>query len=438
MLGGELLVVVLSVFIRLPFGMIVCMWNTSWSGAECTELAEQLLAVAPRLALGIDIIWADARGLDAVELAQQLLTRTNARVGIGRTPITAEIAARTATNGINQAPDDERTFIAPLPLTVLSIDPKLEELLHGVGVETCGQLAALEREAIEVRFGPELVRAWHFARAEDPRRVFGPIPAEPPHASIEFVDYVISDPERLIFSVNALLGGVCEDLRANGRHARRIRLSLSLANGDRWERTLRPARPSASRAVWLRLTRAVLEKITVADAVNGIALDVDGTESAVSVQGDLFDAGFATVSAVDAALARLIEAQGDVLARPETNEHPLAEKRTAFVAETPVEYLDSPVSGRARDPALTLQLFNEPREILVETVRRRDHILPIRYRDGKWIQLVNAAGPDRVSGGRWEEPYAREYFRGVTVDGVLVWLYRDARTDLWYLHGYWD
>ena len=87
---------------------------------------------------------------------------------------------------------------------------------------------------------------------------------------------------------------------------------------------------------------------------------------------------------------------------------------------------------------------------------RRDHQVPIRYRDvrtsagrdtavdvgppadGRWHQLVHVAGPDRVSGGVWEEAYAREYFRATSVDGALVWLFRDARRDAWYLHGWWD
>ena len=50
----------------------------------------------------------------------------------------------------------------------------------------------------------------------------------------------------------------------------------------------------------------------------------------------------------------------------------------------------------------------------------------------------SAAGPDRVSGGQWTEPYAREYFRCVTETGALVWLFRDARENEWYLHGWWD
>jgi hypothetical protein len=224
-------------------------------------------------------------------------------------------------------------------------------------------------------------------------------------------------------------------------------LTLSLANHEKWERVLRPARPSASRAVWLRLTRAVLERITVSDAVSGIALVVDGIEPASAIQGDLFDAGFATATAVDAVLDRLVEAQGEVMVEPDPSAHPLVEKRSAFVAERPKSWADQRkritdpvhVNVSVNDPpGLTLQLLTAPREVLVETVKRRDHQVPIRYRDGQWKQLVTAAGPDRISGGRWDETYAREYFRAVTVDGLLVWLYREARTDHWYLHGWWD
>lgn len=430
--------------------MIVALWAPQW-GSALEVLAERLLQAAPRLALGSEIIWADARGLDAAALAERLRQAAQAetaevRAGVGRVAVSAEVAARTATaeQPVQVLPEDERACLAAQPLTVLQIAEPLRELLYGVGVETCGELAALDREAIEVRFGPEVLRLWQWSRAQDDRRLFSAPSAEPPRASIDFIDYVITDPERLIFSVNALLGGICDDLQAHGRHARRVQLALSLANGESWDRVLRPARPTASRTVWLRLARALLERITTSDAVSGIALLVDGIEAATSVQGDLFDTGFATASAVDGAVARLVESQGEVVADADMSEHPLPEQRSAWKADragVPVQPSGSQHNGEAprQISGLTLQLLPEPREVLVESVRRRDHSVPIRYRDGQWKQLVTAAGPDRISGGRWEQqPYAREYFRAVTVDGVLVWLYRDARTDGWYLHGWWD
>ena len=59
--------------------------------------------------------------------------------------------------------------------------------------------------------------------------------------------------------------------------------------------------------------------------------------------------------------------------------------------------------------------------ILVDTATRRDHEVPIRYRDDDgWHDLVDVAGPDRVSGGEWESAFAREYFKCVREDGMLV------------------
>jgi hypothetical protein len=99
---------------------------------------------------------------------------------------------------------------------------------------------------------------------------------------------------------------------------------------------------------------------------------------------------------------------------------------------------------------LTLQLLPLPQPILVDTAPRRDHDVPIRYRDDSgWHQLVDVAGPDRVSGGEWESPFAREYFKCVREDGMLVWMFmaKDQRMAVdtgegkdhwWFLQGWWD
>src|SRR5690606_11793230 len=93
-------------------------------------------------------------------------------------------------------------------------------------------------------------------------------------------------------------------------------------------------------------------------------------------------------------------------------------------------------SGRADQ--LTLQLLPTPKLIQVETERRRDHEAPARGHDGAWKRIVDVAGPDRLSGGQWDRSYAREYFRVVTEDGLLLWIFRDALQGRWYLHGWWD
>jgi protein ImuB len=425
----------------------VCLWSPAWRTGEGPglRLGAALLEVAPRIVVERrGVVWADARGLPAERLARELaavalkfLAAPQAAVGVGvaAEAVAAELAAKTADGGIAVVPPgSEREFSASLPLSLLEPDAGILPLLDGVGVGTCGELAALDREAVEVRFGTEGVALWRRARCEGPQRLFPPVVPERPRASLDFVDYVVTDPERLVFTAHALLGTLCEALRDRGEHARLLRLRLPLASGELWEREVRATRGTASRERWLRLVRNVLERITVPDAVAGMSLELEATEPAVALQGDLFDRGFATASAVDAALARLMDDHGEAGRSPDTG---LGPGRRADLAG----------AAPAAAAALTLQLLPEPREVDVEGAPRRDHTVPVRYRErrrgrarqARWRAIVTAAGPDRASGGQWEQSaYAREYFRCVTEDGALVWLFREGRTGGWYLHGWWD
>lgn len=195
-------------------------------------------------------------------------------VGVADIPIAAELAARLSSEPFFVRSGRERQWLAPLRLERLEPEPSLLTLLHGVGIERCGPLAALEREAVEVRFGPEGVALWRLARGQDPRLLFGRPAPERPHASLDFVDYVVTDPERLLFTANALLGPVCAAMGRRGLHARRLLMRLELADGSSWQRSLRAARPTASRARWRGLIRSRLERLTVPDAVAGMRLEV--------------------------------------------------------------------------------------------------------------------------------------------------------------------
>jgi hypothetical protein len=472
----------------------VCLWSPSWptGAAFPADLAVALLTEAPRLAVGESgRVWADARGLSGGALAETLLRVArehgveDVRAGVAMTAIAAEVAAvhgevgagarclglgvgeiaqqspAPSTQHLSPAPSTlvrlgvDRDYLAPFPISVLSPPEHLVPLLDGIGLETCADLARLDAESIEVRLGADGVRLWRLARADDARWLFRPTPHALPSASLDWVEYTLTDAGRLLFVINALADSVCTELVARGERAREISLIFSLANHKPLTQTIRTARASADRARWMRLIRDALERITLPDAVTGVALRVEGVTGNEGAQGDLFDRGFASTGAVEDSLAQLVDDQGDdVLVAPQNSKHPLLDARTRWVTEgqvrggrwevregprtgSPTSHLPPPTS----QPALALQLLTPPRPIAVATEQRRDHEIPVRYRDdGTWHDLVEAAGPDRVSGGQWDVAYAREYYRCVRGDGVLVWLFRDAvHADTgWYLHGWWD
>jgi len=417
------------------------------------QLVPALLGVAPRVLVGArGTVWADARGMNAPSLASALCEifhdgSMKVRAAISLAPICAEVAARYGRGGdgalIAIEPGTEREYLAPFPIGVLEPSPYLSTLLDGVGVEKCGDLARLELESVEVRFGAEGARLWRLSRADDSRRIFASMPRSLPSASLDWVDYTLKDPERLVFIINALVGNISTELKSRGQCAREMMMIFSLANRETYEHQLRPARSTASHKAWMRLIRTHLERIVLPDGVVGITIRVESVTGEVERQGDIFDRGFATARAAEETIAQLLDDQGAVVVTPRNTQHPLIDRRTEWVSQEPAHasariQLREKVVKATAAPRLTLQLLPEPRRIAVTTKRRRDHAIPTQYRDKEWLTIVSAAGPDRVSGGQWNEPYAREYFRCVTDDGMMVWLFRDARTDEWFVHGWWD
>jgi hypothetical protein len=85
-----------------------------------------------------------------------------------------------------------------------------------------------------------------------------------------------------------------------------------------------------------------------------------------------------------------------------------------------------------------LCLLPDPLPVWVKTVGGR----PVELRDGlKTRDIATAEGPERLSGDWWKDPYRREYFRVCTMDGELLWVYREIRRTgelRWWLHGWWD
>ena len=143
------------------------------------------------------MIWADARSLKARDVIIDLIAasiqqdNTIPQVGISLVPITAEVAARfsreitpspaaeTAHPRTTVLPGRESEFLAPLPIFMLEPSPHLASLFEGVGIEKCGDLARLEGESVEVRFGAEGVQFLEDGRVDMAKHFWAPEPDLP-------------------------------------------------------------------------------------------------------------------------------------------------------------------------------------------------------------------------------------------------------------------
>jgi hypothetical protein len=428
----------------------ICISSADWAASPMDRYGMAVLRVAPRVTIDASkrLIWADGKSLQIRSICSDVGTQlgqvgaSKTSFGVSTIPVAAEIASRE--NPLESltiiTPGEEKEFLARHPVGVLLPSPPLANLFDGVGIETCGDLAVLEQESVEVRFGAEGVHLWRLARADDNRLIFAAMPRTLPSASMDWVDYTLTDPERLVFVINGLVDNISTSLESQGLCAREMTLVFSLANRTSYEHQVRPSRSTSSRKAWMRLIRTHLDRIVLPDGVTGIALRVEAVSGEVERQGDIFDRGFATARATEETVAQLLDDQGAVIVVPSNSRHPLLEKRTTWMVQEPAHAARAHMVKESRaEPQLTLQLFPEPRRITVKTIRRRDHDLPVKYRDrDAWVLVEAAAGPDRVSGEHWDRPFAREYFRCVTEDGTLVWIYREGKGGEWYLQGWWD
>ncbi len=426
----------------------ICLWKTEWMSQPLDRVAAQALTAVPRIAVdsGKGMIWADGKSLELTTICHDLRSLLgDAHIGVAQVPIVAEVAARFREKSERLSAvtrvlaGNEREFLSHVPIQILDPSPPLMNLFDGTGIESCGDLARLEQESVEVRFGAEGAHLWRLSRADDNRLVFAAMPRDLPQSSMDWVDYTLADPERLVFVINALVDNVSSALESQGLCAREMTLVFSLANRTAYEHLVRPSRSTASRKAWMRLIRTHLDRIELPDSVTGIALRVEAVTGEVERQGDIFDRGFATARATEETVAQLLDDQGAVIVVPSNSRHPLLEKRTTWQTQEPSHAARSHLvkENRSSDPQLTLQLFREPRPIVVRTARRRDHDLPVKYRDADdWVLVESAAGPDRVSGSQWDSPFAREYYRCVNENGTLIWIFRERGA--WYLQGWWD
>ena len=170
----------------------------------------------------------------------------DARAGAAERRFAALAAASVARPGqaLIVSDDRARSFLAPLPLTLLPLERGRYEELEALGVRKLGQLAELPRGAVAERLGPDGRRAWGLARGGTAARVRGRRPPAVVSASLEFPEAVGNE-----LTLRRALAGLIETALARperrDRFVRKVALAARLESGGSWRRTLTLREPSA-------------------------------------------------------------------------------------------------------------------------------------------------------------------------------------------------
>lgn len=221
----------------------------------------------------------------ARELAREGWT---ARVALADTVGAAWALAHAARAPALAPPGEAERVLAPLPVTALRLPAEAAAALAGLGVDTIGRLAALDRATLPARFGDELVRRLDqaFGRLSE---VFAPHRPVPPAYSAFAFEYPVERLALLLGVIEKLTEEVVGILQRRFRGARRLECWLYPEGAEPVRVEVALCRPTASAGHLGALLRTRLERVTVPGPVSGVSLRVMAAEPIPEGQPEFFE-----------------------------------------------------------------------------------------------------------------------------------------------------
>jgi protein ImuB len=182
-------------------------------------------------------------------------------------------------------------------------------LLHKWGIHTLGQLAALDKEELWARLGPEAVRLWERANGTATCLLKFVQPPESFDESFEF-DHEIETAEPLFFVLRRFLEQLAVRLSAIYLVAKELTLRISFSNQQTYERVFKIPQPTNDVDLLFRMLQTHLENFKSEHPIAAVALTAQPIRPA-SQQFGLFETALRNPQQLYETLARLTALLGN-------------------------------------------------------------------------------------------------------------------------------
>ena len=322
------------------------------------------------------------------------------------------------------------------------------EILHKWGIHTLGQFAALDKEQIAARLGPEAVRLWERANGISNRLVKLVQPPESFEESFEF-EHQIETAQPLLFMLRRFLEQLAMRLSAIYLVVTEVRLRITFANKQSYERIFKIPQPTNDVDLLFRMLHTHLENFRSQHPIVAVALTAQPIRPA-SQQFGLFEMALRNPTQLYETLARLTALLGtDRVGTPvlEETHQPDAFRMEPFMWELNAAAAD--IGGRSSaTPAHSQARGSSPLHILGATLRRfrparcaavlLDENIPAHLRSpGITGKVVDQRGPYLLSGNWWDEKFwAHAEWDLQLGNGELVRAHQSE--DVWKIDGIYD
>ena len=321
-------------------------------------------------------------------------------------------------------------------------------ILHKWGIHTLGQLAALDKEQLEARLGPEAIRMWERANGRSSRLLKLIRPPESFQESFEF-EREIETAEPLLFMLRRFLEQLAVRLAGIYLVAKELTLRITFANSRQdepavagkqsYERVFKIPQPTNDVDLLFRMLQTHLENFRSEHPIVAVALSAEPIKPA-GEQFGLFETTLRNPHQLSETLARLTALLGgDRIGTPvlEETHRPDAFRMQPFrwdIVESAVP------SGQSFDALRTAPVTAALRRFrpAVSASVLQDEDTPAHVRSAEISgKIIAQRGPYFLSGNWWDEKsWARAEWDLQLQNGELVRAHE--RDGVWKIDGVYD
>ena len=309
--------------------------------------------------------------------------------------------------------------LAELPIAALPFDEASLQLLHGAGLRRIAEVLAIPAEALGQRIGAHNLAALQKLLGQQPEAWEAWLPPTTYRRRFDFAEPVETT-EALLFPLKMMLGEFVAYLRVRDLSIQHFSLRLVDSRRRVVRHKVGLLSPTRELPRLLTVLREQLDRLQLEDAVIELSLVASRFEPAAARQNDLFEEAGVQVG------ERLTELKERLAARLGSS---ALRQLVVSPDQRPEQSSKSTTIGEKA--ALTVRGKQHPERPLW-LLAQPQRILPRR--------LLGPA--ERIELGWWDaapgQAPQRDYVLAEDSDGRLCWVFREAGSGQWQLHGLWQ
>jgi protein ImuB len=291
-------------------------------------------------------------------------------------------------------------------------------ILHKWGIHTLGQFAALDREQLGARLGPEAVRMWERANGQSNRVLKLIRPPESFEESFEF-ENEIETAEPLLFMLRRFLEQLAVQLSGIYLVAKELTLRITFRDKQIYERIFKIPQPTNNVDLLFRMLHTHLENFKSEHPIVAVALSAHPIKPAREQFG-LFETTLRNPHQLSETLARLIALlSADRVGTPilEETHRPDAFRIEPFAWQVGAIDLNR---SKAIEPTFRTALRRFRPNVSASVLLDEEGPVHPRGADVRG-KIIEQRGPFLISGNWWDEKsWARAEWDLQLEDGELV------------------